>query len=222
MSAATNTLFTDLKSNGLYSKLFAFYPLIGGTSSSMAVEGKRQKAYDIVWNGGWTFDVSGATGNGVNTYGSTNFANSLMTQWSRHYSLYSVKENTSAGYDLSSTENGIIVGYGANTFYALLDSTNYAPVTLSTTRGMYIANEPSLNVQGGFHNGIKVINSTLASNRYSSIITLGAKNNFGVINERTLRQYAWASFGTHFTDAEALTFSNIINAFQTSLGRNSY
>jgi hypothetical protein len=222
ISAATNTLYTDLKNAGLYNKLEIFYPLLGANSASMSIEGKLQKTYDIQWNGGWTFDVSGATGNGIDTWGDSNFNNGSLTSWSRHYSVYSVIQETNAGYDIGSVENGIICGYGNNSFYALLDGTNYSPVNVGTTRGFYIANEPSQNVQGGFHNGVKVINTTLGSVKYNVDIYFGAKNNNGVVTERTRRKYAWFSVGSHFTDGEALTFSNIINAFQTSLGRNTY
>jgi hypothetical protein len=74
ISAATDTLFTSLKSNGLYSKLDVLYLFLGGVSASNALNGIRtNSSFDITWNGGMSFNSSGSTGNGTNGYGNTNY-----------------------------------------------------------------------------------------------------------------------------------------------------
>ena len=72
IEAAVDTLFTDLKSNGLYSKMKAMYPYVGATASSHAINATLNKTFDITWNGGMTHGISGSTGDGINGYGNTN------------------------------------------------------------------------------------------------------------------------------------------------------
>ena len=72
ISGATETLFLDLKSNSLYSKLIAFYPVLGGVQASHAINGNMNATYDISYNGAWTHSISGQTSpNGG--YGLTNY-----------------------------------------------------------------------------------------------------------------------------------------------------
>jgi hypothetical protein len=97
MSAATNNMFLALKSNALYSKLLILSPMMGGTAASMAINGKTPGTYNITWSAGWTFDVSGATGNGSNTYGDFGlFANDAnITTNDTHAGVYITKPSTS-------------------------------------------------------------------------------------------------------------------------------
>jgi len=73
ISAATRNLFIQLYANNLYSKIDIMYPCLGGVSASIAINAKRNTTYDIVFSGGWTFSSSGATGNGSNNVGYTNY-----------------------------------------------------------------------------------------------------------------------------------------------------
>jgi len=76
IESAVDTLFTSLKSNGLYSKMVAMYPFVGATAGSHSINATLDKTYDITWYGGMTHGISGSTGDGVNGYGDTNFTTS--------------------------------------------------------------------------------------------------------------------------------------------------
>jgi hypothetical protein len=49
ISAAVNTLFVDLKTNSLYTKLFDFYPIVGSTRDSHSINAKSPGTYPIAW-----------------------------------------------------------------------------------------------------------------------------------------------------------------------------
>jgi hypothetical protein len=228
VSAATNTLFTDLKSNSLYNKLQIFYPFIGGTSASHSIMGNRVSGttYDINWGGSMTHSVSGVTGVGTtNSWGDTKFFGSGTTLGNRHFSMYSFIQNTSTAYDLSSDENGLILGYGSNSWYGLMDATAYDPMTASSTTGMYVSTEPSLNTQRNFRNGTNSGNFARTSNRYNGVkFIIGSKNSGAgqTKSEQSSRGYNWMSIGLGLSDAEVGNLTTIINTFQTSLSRNVY
>jgi hypothetical protein len=229
ISAATNTLYTELKSAGLYSKLSVFYPFVGGTSASHAIMGNRTSGttYDITWGGGMSHSVSGITGNGSSTsYGTTNFFSNSQTLGDRHYSLYSFINNTGAAYDLAvEGDNGIILGFGGNQFYPLLDSTSYFNYTASDTMGMYVVSETTLNNHYGYKNGVEVAFAVRTSASYNRAFDIGGVNRVPLTpnhGAQSSRGYNWASIGFGLTSGDTANLSTIINTFQTTLGRNTY
>ena len=77
ISSAINTLVVDLKAASLWSKMYAIWPMVGGTSTTtkynLVDPQDTDAAFRMTWNGGWTFGASGAKGNASNTYGDTHF-----------------------------------------------------------------------------------------------------------------------------------------------------
>lgn len=235
ISAATDTLFTSLKSNNLYNKMFAFYPLLGATASSMAIMGKRTSGttYDIQWFGGWSYDVSGATGNGSNTYAQFNISGGTIPNTNSHFSVYGNKPIATAnGYDLSINEGNaagkvcsIILDF-VNTGNGYYEYTGYAAVSGADSTDFAIV---SRNAAGTAtiraRNGIALTDKTEACNVISNTRQwmLGCEQaSGGGKGASTDKRYSWAGFGEKLTAAELLTYQSIINTFQTSLGRNTY
>jgi hypothetical protein len=76
-ATSIRTLVTSLKSAGIWSKLKALYPFVGGTANSHKYNLKDPRdldeAYRLNFYGGWTHYVSGPYGNGYNSYADTNF-----------------------------------------------------------------------------------------------------------------------------------------------------
>jgi hypothetical protein len=94
ISAATNTFFTTLKSTGVYTRLKAMYPFVGGTAASHAINALTSSQYTITWFGGMSHGVSGATGNGSNAYGRTGYLNGSWSANSISHGFYQLTENT--------------------------------------------------------------------------------------------------------------------------------
>ena len=224
ITSAVQTLFTDLKSNGLYSKLDVFYPMVGGVAASHSINAKLNKTYDITWYGGMTHGVSGTTGNGSNSYGDTFYNPSTnLSLGSRTWALYSWYEAPGpSAYDLSVRENGIICGFNNTNYYGLFNATSYSPVNVGTTKGCYVASENSLNSQNMFHNGSSVITTTKNSNAYNGNMYVGAANNLPSAGAISARGYNFVGIGEGLTSTQQGILSTIINDYQTSLGRNTY
>ena len=238
VSAATTTLFTSLVSNNLWDKLTIFYPMIGGTSAPMAVQGKSPGTNNMTWNGGWTFTASAATGNGTNAYGNTGYNDSGSTLNDFHMAIYSFVANTNSGIDCGVEDvprdsrssiytredsgSNAVAGFNAhnqNSGYLTWTTGN----TINNGSGLFVVNRSGSAAIQGYRNGIQVLTDTLVSTntaKYSYYI--GAKNSDGAVAAYSNRGYNWFSIGKSLTQAEQATFSTIINTFQTSLSRNTY
>lgn len=74
-SSAINTLVKDLKRFGLWNKIKAFYPFVGGTPESHKWNLKDPRdtndAYRLTFSGGWTHSSTGVKCNGSNTSADT-------------------------------------------------------------------------------------------------------------------------------------------------------
>jgi hypothetical protein len=231
VSAATITLFTSLVSNNLYDKIDIMYPLIGGTSASCKINAKLNATYDILFNGGMTFNTSGMTGNAVNGYGTTQY---LPFRTNNHIGYY-LGTNTDNGFRTVSgiqffpsggeIQNYINVG-GNNTFrngaaggtltIAYNSSNWYYINTWEVGVGARVYSNGSLSgsIAGG---------ATAGS--YTGTTGIGAPGLIrtdGLVSEYNGQRIQFLHSGTGLSAAEALTLDTIINTFQTSLGRNRY
>ena len=74
ISAATNTLFTSLKSNGLYSKMSLMYPYLGAVANSNAINAINPGTNSLVFTGPFTHSISGSVANNQTT-------SQASTQW---------------------------------------------------------------------------------------------------------------------------------------------
>jgi hypothetical protein len=235
MSAATNTLFTDLKSNSLYTKMLAFYPYVGGTAASHAINAKLNKSYDITWNGGMTHGVSGSTGNNSNSYGDTGFNNNTWAQDNMSFGVYCVTNLSSTGNDqlfgyTESTEEPAVqiapgAGGGSVSYFRCGNAAgtiyNHGGIPY---RGNYIA------TRTGSTAGYLYRNATLwqtdsntytkdASGRSVYVFAIRIATGFFDPTPDTL---SFTFVGDGLSTTEVSTLDGIINTFQTSLGRNTY
>jgi len=74
ISAATNTLFTSLKSNGLYSKMSLMYPYLGAVANSNGINAINPTTNSLVFTGPFTHSISGTVANNGTT-------SQASTQW---------------------------------------------------------------------------------------------------------------------------------------------
>ena len=92
--SALNTLVNDLKTYGLWTKMKALYPFVGGSAASHKFNLKDPRdlnvAFRLTFNGGGTHNATGYQPNGTNGSANTFLspsANQSLT--SAHFSLYS-------------------------------------------------------------------------------------------------------------------------------------
>ena len=113
--SAINTLVTDLKGYGIWTKMKALYPFVGGTASSHKFNLKDPRdldaAYRLVFNGGGIHSSTGYAGNASNAWANTHlFAQNTLTNSNLHVSFYSRTASTLIAY---SSEILVDYSYGS-------------------------------------------------------------------------------------------------------------
>ena len=234
VSAATRTLFTSLVSNGLWDKMVAFYPMLGGNSSGCKFNGKNpvdtNAGYRLVFNGGWTYNASGATSNGTNAYANTFLTASTITPLnSQHLSLYmannSVPSGVSRSFGGANGGGGLFsIGIQATSYYYWGASDNgQSSFSTANSQGNLLTTANSTASSLLYRNGTQIfttVNDNGKSIPYS--VYIGALNNAGTAAQYYANQYRFSTIGYGLSSAQVSTLSTIINTFQTSLTRNVY
>lgn len=233
---AINTLVEGMKTDGIWTKMKAVYPFVGGTASAHKWNLKDPRdldaAFRLVFNGGWTHSANGATPNGTNGYADTKLSPSaVLTSANNHASFYSRTQ-----YLTPVPKDQCLWGSlnNPNYFFAdiynnvpKMDSTNggfsFMSATLSNTQGLIATSitSTSLNGQKTYQNGIVKVSNTNAiptlpsANLYLSSLNI---SNSSVANYAPF-QAAFASIGDGLTDTEASNLYTRVQAFQTALSR---
>jgi len=231
---AINTLVVDLKGYGVWSKMKAIYPFVGGTASTHKFNLKDPRdldvAFRLVFNGGWTHSVNGITGNGFNSYANTFFNPNIAfsTNDLAHLSLYIRNNSASSSYVDFGAANGLGSSTALNSAFAnsalsLIHNGNTGISTSNTnTQGFYLGSRTTASAHKLFKNAAQIgsTDTTSAATRPNFNIFLGAYN----VNNSNLfhanRNYSIASIGDGLSDTEAANFYTAVQAFQTTLGRS--
>jgi hypothetical protein len=240
---AINNLVIGMKADGLWTKMKAVYPFVGGTASSNKFNLKNpldtDAAFRLVFSGGWTHSTTGALPNGTNAYADTKLlpdSNSLYQNCALSY--YSRTNTAVDGSDIGAYGNAanlfksynIQLRTAANNYSrsAMHDGSNtldWAFATNIDSRGYYIANRTSGTVNKIIKNGAILNTNTTSVNLFSqttqSSIYIGAANLFGTgAMQYANRQCAFASIGDGLTDTDATNLNSRVTTFQTTLNRN--
>ena len=233
ITSAINTLTLSLKANNLWTKMYAVYPFVGGTSGTHKYNLKDPQdtnaAYRLVFNGGFTHSSTGLLGNGVNSYANTNLAMNVLPQSNASLTVY-CRTNTTG----NRVEMGIY--YTTIGFYSLLCArlTNNFQTRLNSgatdaliantdSRGffqVYRDDATNLKNKKGTATPTSFARSSVSSGGFTFPYFIGDLNfNSSPLGYYTNREYSFASLGEGYTDAEAANLYTIIQTFQTSLSR---
>jgi len=231
--SAIDTLVKGLKTDGIWTKMKAIYPFVGGTASTHKYNLKDPRdldaAFRLVFNGGWTHSSTGATPNGTNGYADTklNPSISLASQNSSHMSYYSRTNNDGTYIEMGSNIDAkrivLHVKYNGDAYYDQNDQTSGGRLSFSmaaiNSSCFSLMSRTANNLQIGQVNGInKGINTnTMTSAMPNANIYVGAFNNSTLIY--TNRQCAFSSIGDGLTDTESANLYTRVQAYQTALSR---
>ena len=215
--------------------------MLGGNSSGCKFNGKNpidtNGAYRLTFNGGWTFNSSGATSNGTNAYAETYLSGSSVTAGNNHISTYMLNNTvyTGTGKTWIGTV-GPTTGVIYNCYYSLgqegtpynwygcrFDKANNNNTVAPQPRGFNITTTTGTSFQNLYRNGSVVVSyGGAGSGTLTSSVVIGALNNNGTIQQYYDNTYAFVTMGLGLGVTQQSTLSTIINTFQTSLGRNTY
>jgi hypothetical protein len=231
--SAINTLVVDLKAYGVWTKMRAIYPFVGGTATTHKWNLKDPRdldaAFRLVFSGGWTHGSTGATPNGTNGYANTYFAANTLSSSSAHLSFYS-RLDTVAGTKcemgvaqlvLPNPEASLLIKETGNLSTPILGNNLYPNVSNTNSTGFYIARRNDASNVILDKNGTKVLTGAQNTGLPPFPVYIGAQNrNNTTVSRYSDRQCAFASIGDGLTDTEAANFYTAVQAYQTTLSRN--
>jgi hypothetical protein len=236
ITTATNTLFTDMKTAGVYAKMDAFWPVLGGVAGSHKINANLNATYDLTYNGTWTHNSAGQDP------GDTSWANTGYAFGVDDYdNSFGVYVTTSASVNVRGSDMGTSnEAVPLDRYYFLSIRWTAIPPNVSRFWNVdrsFFGSSPEgglmINTRTAINNCRFYVNNTLEqtdTNNASSIIqlpniALGAINGTGDIppaNYYGGRNEVFAFVGQGLSDAQAVAYSIAINTFQTTLGRNTY
>ena len=230
--SAINTLVTGLKTDGLWTKMKAIYPFVGGTATTHKFNLKDPRdldaAFRLVFNGGWIHSSTGALPNEVNGYADSKFIPSAMQ---------SVNSNGLGFYGIlntSATADPVVMGSFNSTGQASTFTLSTAAVNSRLNGNLW--GSPIAGASGqydvhrtGVANTVIYKNGTSLSGVYNSggplptfSIYLGTLNLNGTVYSTgwTRNQFRFTYFSEGLNSTEVSNLRTRVQAFQTTLGRS--
>jgi hypothetical protein len=232
--SAVNTLVTSLKSSGVWNKMKAIYPVVGGNATAHSKNLKNPSQYNLTFSSGWSHSSNGMTPNG-SAYASTSLIpRSVLSTNSTHISYYSRTNKLGSnecemGTNQVQNEKKNYMCYDAyNTNYIGVNQYGDSTGTrLPNTLGMLLlSRNDSTQFNKFFNNSKEVIthhNSTTThplAGTATKQMTLGCIRDGDTTNRLySTKECAFSTIGDGLTDSEASAFYTAVQAFQTTLGR---
>jgi hypothetical protein len=229
ITTAIDTLVIQLKAIGIWTKMKAIYPFVGGTPTThkfnLINPADTNAAFRLAFSGGWTHSANGALPNGVNAFANTYLKPSTdLLLNSTHLSYYSrtniIQPSVEMGVSApSASALYLIFSYGLTAFKSMNRTQSIAGNIYTPTTGLLIGNRPSAVNEKYYHKGVLIDDLPVSSNSLSNNeIYLGCYNALAP-SQFSSKQVAFASIGDGLTDTEAANYYTAVQSFQTTLAR---
>lgn len=232
---AINTLVVSLKGFGIWSKMKAIYPFVGGTAALHKWNLKNplntNAAFRLVFVGGWTHTATGALPNGVNGYANTFF------NLSTNFTL--ANKGSAGGYWRTILPNS---GYflGANDLVAGINSRFWIrmaalPNKDHYTGGTVVLRDNTVTDYSGFsamsrsstidmfavkRNGTYITLTTSVTTAFSNTdLPFAAVKQQGVYAVFSNSEISLGYISDNITQAEMTSLRTAVQTYQTSLSR---
>ena len=224
-----------MKGYGIWTKMKAIYPFVGGTASTHKWNLKDPQdtnaAFRLVFAGGITHNSNGITGNAINAYAQTFLVPSTtLTLNNTHLSVYNRTNNAADYFDMGINDNisaflnsqFIRCRWSDGLCYYCINSATQNTFSNVSALGFYIANRVNSTNQKLYKNNTTNtgVSSSQGLGAKAGGIFIGAWNNTGGTLYYSNRNYAFASIGDGLTDTEAANFYTAVQNFNTTLTRN--
>lgn len=228
--SAVNTLTVEFKDQGLWAKMKAIYPFVGGTATTHKFNLKNpadtNAAYRLVFLGGVTHSAFGIQGNAINGYANTWF--NVGAELSSgvgglgFYSRTNIQGGREMGINVTNGSRSLIVipRYIGDVFYANEGSASWLTSPNFDGRGLYTVTRTGLGASDGasYKNGVRVQTSSFSFLSFDSANAyILVANGFA---QHSGKQCAFAYIENQgLSDADNFNLYNIVQTFQTTLGR---
>ena len=227
---AINNLVVALKGYGIWTKMKAIYPMIGGTAALHKWNLKDPRdlnaAFRLTFNGGWTHSSTGALPNGTNAFANT-YLDSVTIGSTGSLSYYSRTNlltaaiNIDLGYLKTAPDSFSdlqIEGHVGYLFRYNNDGSSVTSSAITDSRGFFLGSRTTNNVS--YRNGIQLNSYNIAYNQTGNIpFYIGSSNFNGTATYFANRECAFASLGTGLTGTEAANLYLAVQNYNTTLSR---
>ena len=229
---AIRTFYSDLDTAGIYSKMYAMYPFLGGVAASNAIDFINPGGgFDLTFTGTWTHsNLSGSqTAPSLGNYANTSFnpttdAISVTTDFS--FGVFAASGSNTGYHGLgTATANYIIVGDFSGNDGIFGGSKGFAGTPgFSVASFLTVSRTGASSWYAGFadaaNSGILTL-STTGTNTYTPFnadIWLGRVNGLESFPGGGSIRFAFIGKGLNSTELQDL--SNAMNTLQTAFSRN--
>lgn len=234
IQSAINDLVLGLKADGIWSKMKAIYPFVGGTATTHKFNLKDPQdtdgAFRLSFNGGWTHSSNGVLPNGTNAFADTFLtpSTSLSLNSSSHgyYSRTnimlgnSIDMGTAIGAMGAGNKSYVIFKFATLSYIAVNNITDYQINSIADTRGLLVANRPNSTQLKSYFNATTQTLTASSTGLSTLPFYIGGYNRAGTADNFSARQCSFSFIGNGLTDTEASNLYTRVQAFQTSLSRN--
>ena len=226
--SAINTLVTQLKTYGIWTKMKALYPFVGGTASSHKFNLKDPRdldaAFRLVFNGGWTHTSTGAKPNGSNGYADTFLNNNVLGQNDLSFGVYLGGNNLGTtgwecaiGVYSNSWGSGIYPSSNSGVSIFYLNGGSNTNSNGGSTKGMYMASKTS-SFSFVHIRGVKTDKTFNTSTPKAYSFKISRAGDW--VGDYNSQEQRFAHIGDGLTDTEAAAFYTAVQTYQSTLGRN--
>ena len=233
---AIYTLVDYLKNNSLWTKLKAFYPLVGGTATThkynLLNPLDTDGAFRLTMSGGLTHDANGVTGNGSNAYMNPHFKDTNFNGQNDAGVLVYCRNNFADG--AKGLYGAIDSAFRGTRFLPRFGSTAYKSVYSATgagnastdSSGLWVHTRTGSTADKMYRNGsvYHTQNYTSGTNTTTADILILAidYNNGSLIYQHSDANICTFAFTDGLSDGDKVLLSTGVNDFNTTLGRNIY
>lgn len=231
-----DNLVVGLKQYGLWSKMSAVYPMIGGTADlhkwNLINPVDSDAAYRLTFTGGEHTTALGYRPNPQGAVGSGGYADAhliplgTLAQDSTHLAYYSLADVP----PISRCEMGcynwsgpgsrfhLIARYTPSEFYYGMSEDGATNVTVPASTGLFVTTRTAPTVQTPYRNGVQLGMDTKPSIPLPPMsVWVGGIN---VFVDRSDLPCGFASIGSGLTAQNVADLYTVVQAFQTALGRS--
>lgn len=245
---ALNQLVFSLKQYGLWNKMVAIYPFIGGTATTHQYNLRNTASFTVSFVNSPTHNALGVTCNGTNQYIDTTLIPSQsLSSPDVHFSIY-LNDRTKSGGGLCGSDSPpvppdvtgpylLIVpfsnttlnyNYCAATVYNASANIRNAHVSVTNPNGFSCGSRVQTSITyaqrdrkiDGRTNILDPVNSYRA--RPSTPIALMARRTSGIYANYINNTIAWSSIGYGLTPSDMLALYEIVQKYQVLLRRAVY
>jgi hypothetical protein len=221
--SAVNTLVLQMKTDGIWSKMKAIYPMVGASAAACA-QNLKSSSFTGTFNGGWTFASTGAKPNGISAYMTTSINPSVELQVNSNSVGYYTGTNLSEIHPdpipigaFNGVTQSLLIGKTNSNFVTRMNG-NVVGHSTSLMKGFFIGSRQSSTVTDMYIDGVQVATGNSGGTLPTNNINLAATV-VTVFYGFTTNDFRYAFIADGLSDTEAANYYTAVQAFQTTLSR---